>query len=149
MAATKILSLLLVFCPILSFGQQSIYPKDTIYVKYQEERNASWNAKFERKYKQKLGIYFNIETEEGDMPLFYPHSEEADTLCIEMLKDYHFSDLHDIRKKEIEWVDKKYKNQKYKPYTGSKNAVFQTYVIEAISDKKFVKYPVIWRNERI
>lgn len=149
MAAIKILSLLLILCPILSFGQKSIYPKDTIYVKYQEERNAAWNAKFERKYNQKSGVYFNVETEEGDMALFYPYSQKADTLCIEKLKDYHFSDLEEIRKKEIEWVDKKYKNQKYKLYTGSKNAVFQTYVIEVISDTKFVKYPVMWRNERI
>ena len=143
MNAIKILSLLLILCPILSFGQKSIYPKDTIYVKYQEERNAAWNAKFERKYNKKLGIYFNIETEEGDMALFYPYSEKADTLCIKHLKDYHFSDLKEINEKRNRWI---FENKRP---PATRNGVFQTYVIEVISDKKFVKYPVIWRNERI
>ena len=37
MAAIKVLSLLLVFCPILSFGQKSNYPKDTIYIRYDKD----------------------------------------------------------------------------------------------------------------
>lgn len=143
MNAIKYIAFLLIFWPILSFGQKSIYPKDTIYVKYQEERNAAWNAKFERKYNQKLGIYFNIETEEGDIALFYPYSEKADTLCIRHLNDYQFSDLEEINERRNKWI---FENKRP---PATRNGVFQTYVIEVISEYKFVKYPVIWRNERI
>lgn len=143
MAAIKILSFILIFCPILSFGQKSMYPKDTIYVKYQEIKDTEWNAKFERRYNQKLGVYFNIETRKGNMTLFYPYTEKADTLCIKDLKDYHFSDLEEINEKRRRWIF----DNKRPPAT--RNGVFQTYVIEVISDKKFVKYPVTWRNERI
>lgn len=49
MAATKILSLLLILCPILSFGQKSIYPKDTIYVVFKKGKGnkkiTNWNYK--------------------------------------------------------------------------------------------------------
>ncbi len=140
MAAIKILSLLLILCPILSFGQKSIYPKDTIFIRYNTDIHSKKILNHPQRGKN---LYFK------NLGVYYSYSEKADTLCIEKLKDYQFSDLEEIRKKEIEWVDKKYKNQKYKPYTGSKNAVFQTYVIDVISDKKFVKYPVNWRNERI
>jgi hypothetical protein len=149
MDAIKLLTFSLIFIPIISFGQKSIYPKDTIYVLYEEIKDADWNAKFERKYNQKLGIYFNVETKKGDMTLFAPYSRKADTLCIKHLKDYRFSDLEEIEEKKNNWINKKFNGLKYKPYSGSKNGVFQTYLIEVISENKFVIYPVIWRNERI
>lgn len=147
MDAIRFTIFILIFIPIFSFGQKLIYPKDTIFVEYKEMKGAAWNAKFERKYQNKAGIYFNVEMRKVDMAFFYPYTVKSDTLCIELLKDYLFSEIEEIRLKEIEWVNRKYKNSKYKPYSGSKNAVFQTYLIEVISESKFVKYPVIWRNE--
>lgn len=139
--------LLLIFLgSFLAFSQDNEYPKDTIHIIFKEnEANRkiiNWD------YQKKSGVYFSIKDKSSKhLSLFYRYSEKSDTLCIEHLEDYHFSDLKEIRIKELEWVNRKYKNSKYKPYSGSKNAVFQTYLIEVISENKFVKYPVIWRNE--
>ncbi|MGO2359448.1 hypothetical protein [Mesonia sp.] len=134
MVAIKILGFILMFCPIFSFGQNSIYPKDTIYIRYDKDVHSKKNLNHpqigENLYFKNIGVY-------------YPYSEKADTLCIEKLKDYHFSDLEEINEKRNRWIF----DNKRPPAT--RNGVFQTYVIEVISDKKFVKYPVIWRNERI
>ncbi|CAM1339508.1 conserved hypothetical protein [Tenacibaculum aestuarii] len=81
------------------------------------------------------------------MLFFYDKKLSTDTLCNKHLKNYTFLNLKEIREKEINWVNKKYSNSKYKPYSGSKNAAFHTYLIEEISKEKFVIYPVIWRNE--
>lgn len=138
--------LLLLFfgVPIFAFSQVGIYPKDTIYVKYEQKKgDYKWNAKFEGNYRNKPGIYFNVETGKGDMALFYPYSEKADTLCIKHLKDYNFSDIEEINKKRNKWIFD------HKRPPANRNGVFQTYLIEVISEYKFVKYPVIWRNERI
>jgi hypothetical protein len=141
MNAIKILSLLLILCPILSFGQKSIYPKDTIYVRFEtnqaNRKITNWD------YQKKNGVYFSIKDKSSKhLSLFYPYSEKADTLCIEKLKDYQFSDLEEINEKRNRWI---FDNKRP---LATRNGVFQTYVIEVISDKKFVKYPVNWRNER-
>ena len=150
MDAIKRMLILLFLLPTLTFGQESKYPKDTIYIKYENKRGIKkWNGKFPYKYEGKMGVYFNIEHVKGDMALFYEKELNIDTLSMNLLKEYYFSNLKEIRKKEIAWVDKKYAKSKYKPYTGGglRNAAFQTYVIEVISKGKFVLYPVIWRNE--
>ncbi|SHG74935.1 hypothetical protein SAMN05444483_1273 [Salegentibacter echinorum] len=148
MAAIKVLSLLLILCPILSFGQKSVYPKDTIYVMFKKnEANrkiTNWD------YKKKNGVYFSIKDKSSKhLSLFYPYTKKADTLCIEKLKEYCFSDLKEIEEKKNNWINKKFEGLKYKPYTSSKNGVFRTYLIEIISEGEFVKYPVIWRNEGV
>jgi len=134
--------------PFLALSQGKEYPKDTIYVMFKKNEDnrkiIKWN------YQNKNGVYFSIEDKSGKhLSLFAPYSEKADTLCIKHLKDYHFSDLEETEEKKNNWINKKFKGLKYKPYSGSKNGVFQTYLIEVISENKFVKYPVIWRNERI
>ncbi|MFD2697615.1 hypothetical protein ACFSQ0_06390 [Mesonia sediminis] len=134
MAAIKILSLLLILCPILSFGQKSIYPKDTIFIRYNNDIHSKKILNHPQRGKN---LYFK------NLGVYYSYSEKADTLCIEKLKDYQFSDLEEINEKRNRWIF----DNKRPPAT--RNGVFQTYVIEVISDKKFVKYPVIWRNERI
>ena len=134
MAAIKILSLLLILCPILSFGQKSIYPKDTIFIRYNKDIHSNKILNHPQRGKN---LYFK------NLGVYYSYSEKADTLCIEKLKDYQFSDLEEINEKRNRWIF----DNKRPPAT--RNSVFQTYVIEVISDKMFVKYPVIWRNERI
>ena len=148
MDAIKIFLLFFIFIPLFAVGQETKYPKDTIYVKYENKTGnkkiLNWN------YKGKNGIYFSIKEKSGKhISLFYPEKAAIDTLCILHLKEYKFLNLKEIREKEIDWVDRKFKDQKYKPYSGSKNAVFQTYLIEVISGSYFVIYPVIWRNEGV
>lgn len=149
----KIFKILLLFigCPFWVVAQGNIpsYPKDTIYINYKPLPDSNWNAKFERNYNEEPGIFFNIEKKQNDMTLFYPYSKKSDTLCSAALEDFHFSDIEEIENREKQWVDQKYKNLKVKPYNGSKNPVFQTYVIERISECEIVKYPVIWRNEGV
>ncbi|TXK74232.1 hypothetical protein [Mesonia sp. HuA40] len=134
MAAIKILNLLLILCPILYFGQKSIYPKDTIFIRYNKDIHSKKILNHPQRGKN---LYFK------NLGVYYSYSEKADTLCIEKLKDYHFSDLEEINEKRNRWIF----DNKRPP--ASRNGVFQTYVIEVISDKKYVKYPVNWRNERI
>ena len=69
--------------------------------------------------------------------------KKTDTLCNKHLKDYPFSNLKEIEKKRHEWI---FENERP---PANKNGVFQTYLIEIISEEKFVIYPVIWRNEKL
>ena len=118
--------ILIIFLPIVCFGQKSKYPKDTIYIEYDKKKH------FKKVLNHpKLGkdLYFQ------GIGVFYNYEEKADTLCIKQLKDYTFLNLKEIRKKEIAWVDLTYAKSKYKPYTGGglRNGAFQTYLIEVIS----------------
>lgn len=69
---------------VLSFGQKKAkYPKDTIYIKFEKKiGQKKWNAKFERSYKEKKGIFFNVENDKGGMALFYNLNNKTDTLCV-------------------------------------------------------------------
>lgn len=137
----KIISFLLIIWPIFLFGQKSTYPKDTIYVLYEKQKA---NRKImDWDYNNNNGVYFSIKDEGNKyLSLFYPYTEKADTLHINNLKEFRFSDLEEINEKRNKWIF----DNKRPP--GTRNGVFQTYVLEMISDKKIVKYPVIWRNER-
>ena len=148
MGAIKTLLIVIFLTPIFTFGQNSVYPKDTIYVKYEKKTG---NKKLSNwKYKNKDGISFSIKDISGKhISLFYEQINKPDTLCMKHIKEYKFLNLKEIRKKEIDWVNRKFKGLKYKPYFGSKNGAFQTYLIEVISKDYFVIYPVRWRNERI
>jgi len=124
------------------FGQKSLYPKDTIYVKYEEKIGGKkWNAKFNRDYNKKQGIYFNLENKDDNMAFFYNNKQKADTLCIKHLKEYKIYNLKEINEKRKKWI---FENKRP---PADKNGVFQTYLIEVISKEKFVIYPVIWRSE--
>lgn len=147
MDAIKHIIIFLFFIPFFTLAQKVKYPKDTIFIKFKDTvfRNPNMEAKSIHNFEGNKGIKFWWK---GKW-MFYDNDQNTDTLCIKHLKDYHFSDLKEIRQKEINWVNKKYANSNYRPYTGSKNAVFQTYLIEIISKEKFVVYPVIWRNEGV
>ncbi|HET8885296.1 MAG TPA: hypothetical protein VFM70_02985 [Salinimicrobium sp.] len=145
MDAIKKTAFVALFIPWLIFSQKengTLYPKDTIYIQYvHTQQNNDWNAKFKRNYRGEFGIFFNIESSSGDIALFYSFKKKADTLCIEYLNNFHLSSLEEINEKRNEWIF----NNKRPP--ADRNGVFQTYVVEIISNNKFVKYPVIWRNE--
>lgn len=149
MAAIKRILFFLLLIPFLTFGQKNQYPKDTIYIKYQHKKNnKKWFGNYGYGNSKKTGILFNLKgINNKSISLFFNKNFKPDTLCVKYLNNYKFSNLKEIRKKEIAWVDRKYANSKYKPYTGSKNPIFQTYLVEVISKEKFVIYPVIWRNE--
>lgn len=148
MDAIKRILFFIFFIPTLTFGQKFKYPKDTIYIKFENKTRAkNWNKKFKYTYEKIKGIYFNIEHIKGDMALFYDFRKKSDTLSIKHLKNYTFLNLKEIRIKHNNWIDRKFKNSKYKPYNGYLNSSFITYLIEVISKEKFVIYPVIWRSE--
>lgn len=141
----------LFFIPLVTFGQKKQYPKDTIYIKYENKKeNKKWFGDYGYGNNKKTGILFNLkDINNKSISLFFNKSLKADSLSIKHLKEYKFSNLKEIRKKEIARVDRKYAKSKYKPYTGGglRNGSFQTYLIEIISKEKFVIYPVIWRND--
>lgn len=134
--------LLIMLCPWMVLAQEPPYPKDTIYIQYENKENTKkWPGKFERKYKGISGIYFNVKQKSGDMALFHSYEKPSDTLSVGDLKNYTSSNLKEINKKRREWIF----DHNRPPM--DRNGIFQTYLIEVISDSKIVKYPVIWRNE--
>ena len=148
MDVTRILFILMLFFSSIIFGQKSTYPKDTIYVRYE---NKVENKKRHNRYKydngELSGISFYIKdsvnrTDKG-MSLFYSYDRKADTLCFKHLKNYHFSNLNEINEKRYKWIF----NNKRPP--ADRNGVFQTYLIEVISMDFFAIYPVIWAGEGI
>ncbi len=147
MDAIKVFFIMCLFIPTILFGQKSKYPKDTIYIKYQDTifNNPKMKSKSFHNFQGNDGIKFWW----NGKWLFYNKNQKTDTLCISHIKDYSFLNLKEIRVKEIDWVERKFVTSKYKPYSGSKNAVFNTFLIEIISEDKFVIYPVIWRNEGV
>ena len=135
-----------IFFTTVTFAQQSKYPKDTIYVKYENKAlNKKWLSDYGYGNNKKEGILFNVKDENNkNMLFFYDKKLSTDTLYIKHLKNYAFLGLKEIEKKEKNY----YKNRFGKtPWIKNKNGVFHTYLIEEISKEKFVIYPVIWRNE--
>jgi cytochrome c-type biogenesis protein CcmE len=154
MDAIKLIIVIIIFLPLYGFGQKSIYPKDTIYVKYEDNKiNKKWQTEYSLvgflkngKYisNKEKGIAFSVKDENGKhMSLFYSQNHKADTLCIKHMKNYKFSNLKEINKKRYEWIF----DNKRPP--ADKNGVFQTYLIEIISNVYFVIYPVIWTGEGV
>src|SRR5699024_9355481 len=146
---SKMCLFLLLIAPLMAWGQDAPFPKDTIYVKYSANQNG--NRKIMGwKYQGEKGIYFSIKDSSHKawkkdsirfISLFYPYSQPTDTLSLKRITNYHFSDLKEIDEKRYSWV---FDNNR-PPLT--RNGVFQTYLIEVINDSQFVIYPVIWRNE--
>ncbi|MDG2193962.1 MAG: hypothetical protein P8K77_03725 [Polaribacter sp.] len=156
----KNLLLLIIFVSILNDGysQKKLFEgweiisvqKDTVFLLF---RKNNGNHPKHRciKFKNKKGIVFNL-CKNGS--LLFPNKFKADTLCYKHLKDYTVSTIEDIEKKVKDFRYKTYKKRPksdhaklYQAYDN--NDIFQTYLIEIISNKKFVIYPVIWRNQRI
>ena len=142
------LLILAIFLPIVCFGQKSIYPKDTIYVKYEHNgKNKKSQNTYKYNNKELSGISFYIKdgttNYKKGISLFHSYNSKADTLCHKHLTDYHFSNLKEIDKKRHKWIF----DNKRPP--ADRNGVFQTYLIEIILNKKFVVYPVIWAGEGI
>lgn len=138
----------ILFFPNCVFGQKSTYPKDTIYVKYGlNGKNKKSQNIYKYNNKELSGVSFYIKDDttnyEKGMSLFHSYNSKADTLCYKHLKDYHFSDLKEIDEKRHKWIF----DNKRPP--ADRNSVFQTYLIEIISEEQFVVYPVIWAGEGI
>ena len=82
---------------------------------------------------------FNLkDTNKKSMSFFSGKEQNIDTLCIKQLKDYTFLNLKEIDKKRHTWI---FENKRP---PVDRNGAFQTYLIEVISNEKFVIYPVIW-----
>jgi len=137
--------ILAIFLPIICLGQKSIYPKDTIYVKFENKiGNKKWFGNYGYGDNKKFGLLFNLkDTNNQSMSFFIDKEQNSDTLCHKHLKDYKFSTLKEINDKRYKWI---FENKRP---PANRNGVFQTYLIEIISEEKFVIYSVIWRNEKL
>lgn len=148
MDATKLFLVLILFFPIFNFGQESKYPKDTIYVKFEKNGNTKkWFGNYGYGTDKQEGILFNIKDNNNkSMSFFYDIKQIPDTLCSLHLKDYSFLNLKEIDIKEKEYYKKRFGRN---ALIRNKNWVFHTFLIEIISEEKFVIYPVIWRSEGV
>lgn len=145
MHVIKFFTVLLLLASAVSYGQKSIYPKDTIYIRYENSaENKKWFGTYGYGNNKKEGILFNIRDKNNEaMSLFFHRKNKADTLCVKHLEDYKFSDVKEIREKRHKWI---FKNKRP---PADRNGLFQTYLVEIISKDYFVIYPVIWRNEGV
>lgn len=98
MDATKLLIIISFIFTSTLFGQNSLYPKDTIYVKYEAKKeNKKWTEKYGKYKNEKDGIFFNIkDTSNKTMSFFFNKENKVDTLCNKHLKDYRFLSLEEI-----------------------------------------------------
>ena len=137
------LFMVLLLSPIVCFGQNSPYPKDTIYIKFENKiENKKWIGTYGYGKNKKTGVLFNLkDNDKQAMSFFIEKNKTPDTLCITQLKNYKFSDLQEIDEKRYKWVFD------HKRPPANRNDIFKTFLIEVISRDKFVIYPVIWRSE--
>jgi len=135
MDAIKIFLMIILFIPTLFFGQESKYPKDSIYILFDKDKHIKKELNHPELGKN---LYFN------NIGVYYNYQQKIDTLCLKHLKDYKFLTLKQIRKKEWEYYKKRFGGS---PIISNKNWVFHTFLIEIISNDYFVIYPVMWRNE--
>jgi len=124
--------------------------KETVYLNF--KKNKKNHPKYRCvKFQDEKGIIFN-PCNGGS--LLFPKNAKSDTLCYKHIKDYKISTMEDVNEKVKEF---RYRTYKKKPKSGhdklyqayNNNDIFETYIIEIISEEKFVLYPVIWRNQRI
>lgn len=102
------------------------------------------------------GLVFIDKSKES---FLFSDTSKADTLCTSTLKKYKTSSIDEIKKIETKWREQKFKEvQKKLKETGKyplpihtfdKNYIFDTYILEIISNEKFVLYPVKWRGQGI
>src|SRR5690606_18594399 len=107
MVATKFLTIISIFITTSTiFGQNSLYPKDTIYVKYETKKeNKKWTEKYGKYKNEKGGIFFNIrDTSNKSLSFLFNKEDKVDTLCLKHLKDYKLSELEEIDKKRQKWI---------------------------------------------
>jgi hypothetical protein len=142
--------LLLVIALIFSlstFGQNKI----KIYLKIEIDSNCFRKQKFYSETEK--GYIINPNCHSGGN---FIYQTKSDTLSLVNLKKFKITTDEEIKKIEKKWRDQKFieykKSREKHPFpihTFDKNYIFDTYLIEIISENKFVVYPVKWRGEGI
>lgn len=137
---------------ILSSGPMfSQYEKDTIYINFNHEvQNCSYKN-LKMKWFKNEGLQFNLC---GRGVFLFQRNKNSDTISTRQLKDYYITSIEDVAQKVKDFRYKTYKRsppeENAKAYQFyNKNDIFETYLIEIISDCRFVVYPVQWRNQNI
>ncbi|WP_445457315.1 hypothetical protein [Flavobacterium sp. HNIBRBA15423] len=142
----------LLFYSSILLGQNT--NKIKIYVKTEIDSSI---FKIQKEYsKAEKGYVFIDKSRES---FLFSDNCKADTLSISKLKNYKVFSIEEIRKMEKKWRKERFKEvQKKNKETGTynlpihtfdKNYIFETYLIEIISDQQFVVYPVKWRGQGI
>ncbi|OOG74518.1 hypothetical protein B0E44_05825 [Flavobacterium sp. A45] len=130
----------------MGYGQK--IEKKIIYIKFEKTEKCNELLKFY--YQEEKGIVLTFFCSGGNSFLY---KSKSDTLPISKIAKYKISTFEEIEILEKQWRKKSKKalikkyGKLYPPF--DKNGIFQTYLIEIISDKQFVIYPVKWRNLEI
>ncbi|MFD1079762.1 hypothetical protein, partial [Longispora fulva] len=108
-----------------------------------------------KKFINKNGINFNLINR---TPLVHKESFSRDTLSLDDIKKFAITEEKDIGKKVKNWrlrynkIQREKLESKYDEYyvpVSNRNFMFQTYLIEKISNEKVVVYEVQFRNEGV
>lgn len=135
------------FFTLSTNGQNKI----KIYLKIEIDSNCFRKQKFYSETEK--GYIINPNCNSGGN---FIYQTKSDTLSLINLKKFKITTAEEIKKIEKKWREQKfieYKKSKEKYplpiHTFDKNYIFETYLIEIISENKFVVYPVKWRGEGI
>jgi hypothetical protein len=136
---------------IFTNKERTCYEKDTIYLRFEENDGSKERYRGIKYFSEKeQGIVFN-HLKSGSF--LFRKSFKSDTLNLKYLNEYDILTPKQVIKLEEIFREKmrnKLPKTKYdKLYQFyNKNDIFQTYLIESTNDeKRFVVYPVIWRNQ--
>lgn len=124
------------------FGQKALYPKDTIYIEFDNSIKDGYNKKSLVDIQDISGIRFNISTTSGRVTVFYSGQEPLDTVSLIDVSKYRIVDRKEIIRLHNLWIENPDSNNPRPP--ADRNGAFETFVLEKISSGGFLKYPVTW-----
>lgn len=125
--------------------------KEKIFILFKHDKKCDRRLKFYRK--EEKGVVFNLGCKKYGSCLF-KNNLKSDTLPLKELSSYNITTMEALEEKITAFRKKTYRKlppkDNYKLYQAyNKNDIFQTYLIEIINNKKFVVYPVVWRNQGV
>ena len=128
--------------PNYIFSQKSLYPKDTIYIAFDKTIKDGFNLKREVIYRGISGIKFSITTQTGPVSVFYDSEQSIDTISPFEVSKYFTVDRKEITRLHNLWIENP-DGENHRP-PGARNEVFETFVLERVSNGVYLKYPVTW-----
>jgi len=150
-AQTKLLLLITAFL-FAGYGHAQDIKKDKIFLDFSHYKENCEHPDLSKslKIEQKEGLQFNLC---GKAIFLHPLQSQSDTISNKYLSNYPLTQIEDIDQLVKNWQQKtkplfiKEYGELY-PKTQNKNNMFETYLIERLSDY-FVLYRVYWKNQEV
>ena len=149
MDAIKNITVIFFLIPIFLNSQEkkeSLYPKDTVYLKYEIIENVAGNN-IKSKELYQLGSKEGIKFWWQGKWLFHPSSSSIDVLRECKINEIQFLSLEELKKKHFEWNQELFQGKPKPP--GYLNDAFVIYLVESSGEKQAKIYRVFFLNEGV